>query len=65
MQETGNRSLQRGVVLKVCIQNKELVNLSAAEGSCRNSIKLPRDPSATLSMTDFPLNHFWDFEYTL
>jgi len=39
--------------------------LSAAEGSCRNSMKLPRDPSAALSMTDFPLNHFWDFEYTL
>jgi len=28
-------------------------------------MKLPGDPSAALSMTDFPLNHFWDFEYTL
>jgi len=39
--------------------------LSAAEGSCRHSMKLPGDPSAALSMTDFPLNHSWDFEYTL
>jgi len=39
--------------------------LSAAEGSCRNWMKHPLDPSAALSMTDFPLNHFWDFEYTL
>ena len=39
--------------------------LSAAEGSCRNVMKLPGDPSTALSMTDFSLNHFWDFEYTL
>jgi len=37
--------------------------LSAAEGSCRHSMKLPGDPSAALSMTDFPLSHFQDFEY--
>jgi hypothetical protein len=39
--------------------------LSAAEGSPGSFIQLRQDPSAALSMTDFPLNHFQDFEYTL
>ncbi len=39
--------------------------LRAAEGSPGNFIELRQDPSAALSMTDFPLTHFQDFEYTL